>query len=62
MMTTKHIQITVQCLPEGVFLATSVDVPGLTVECETREAVVELIELELGHPLERRPKFAFTFI
>jgi hypothetical protein len=36
-MTTMQITIKVKQLPEDVFLATSDDAPGLTVECETRD-------------------------
>jgi Domain of unknown function (DUF1902) len=56
-------------LPEGVFLATSDQVPGLTVECDTREEVlatapeiaIELLEIEEGRVLARRPRFTFSF-
>ena len=39
-MTTAHATIKVRQLLQGVFLATSDDVPGLTVECNTREEIV----------------------
>lgn len=62
------IVIRVKRLPEGVYLATSRDVPGLTVEADTREeaeriapeVALDLSELEGGAPLER-PVFLFTF-
>jgi hypothetical protein len=38
--TTTHVTIKVKQLPEGVLLATSDDVPGLTVGCYTREEIV----------------------
>jgi predicted RNase H-like HicB family nuclease len=68
-MTTAQILIRVKQLPEGVFLATSDQVPGLTVECETRDEVLatapeiafELLEIEAGHPLPQRPVVTFAF-
>ena len=39
-MTTTHVTIRVKQLPEGDFLATSDEVPGLTVECETRDEIL----------------------
>jgi predicted RNase H-like HicB family nuclease len=68
-MTTTHVTIRVKRLPEGVFLATSDDVPGLTVECETRDEIIaaapeialELLEIEAGHPLTPRPLIRFAF-
>ena len=67
-MTTTHVTIKVRQLPEGVFLATSDDVPGLTVECETRDQVtataseiaLELLEIEAGHSLTLRPVVTFN--
>jgi hypothetical protein len=58
-MTTTHVTIKVKQLPEGIFLTTSDDVPGLAVECNTREEIVatapeialELLEIEAGHTL-----------
>jgi len=69
-MTTTNVTIKVKPLPEGVFLATSDDVPGLTVECETRDEIIatapeialELLEIEAGHPLTPRPVVTFAFI
>lgn len=63
------IVITVRRLPEGVFLATSDDLPGLIVETETRDEVidlardlaVELLELEGQRPPAGKPRFAFIF-
>ena len=68
-MTTTRVTIRVKRLPEGVFLATSDDVPGLTVECETRDEILatapeiafELLEIEAGHPIGQRPAVRFTF-
>jgi hypothetical protein len=68
-MTTTHITIRVKQLPEGVFLATSEEVPGLTVDCGTRDEIIatapeialELVEVEAGHPLTARPLIRFTF-
>jgi predicted RNase H-like HicB family nuclease len=64
-----RVEIHVERLPEGVYLATSRDVPGLTVEAETREEAqriapiiaIDLIEAERGSPLRERPGFTFTF-
>jgi predicted RNase H-like HicB family nuclease len=63
------IEIHVQRLPEGVYLATSADVPGLTVEAESREealriapqVALDLVEEECGGPLPERPQFSFQF-
>jgi predicted RNase H-like HicB family nuclease len=63
-----HVALSIRRLPEGVYLATSDDVPGLTVECATleeteaaaRAIAVELIEEELGHPLPHPPHFTIT--
>jgi hypothetical protein len=64
-----HVTIKVKQLPEGVFLATSDDVPGLTVECDTRHEIIatapeialELLEIEAGRPLTPRPVMTFAF-
>ncbi len=63
-----RIEIHVERLPEGVYLATSRDLPGLTVEAETYEearrvapdVAIDLIEVERGAPLTERPGFIFT--
>jgi predicted RNase H-like HicB family nuclease len=63
------ITVVVRKLPEGVWLATSDDLPGLIVETETREEAIDLspeLALELlCEPEERsetdRPKFVFIF-
>jgi predicted RNase H-like HicB family nuclease len=68
-MTTTHVTIRVNQLPEGVFLVTSEEVPGLTVECDTRDEIIatapeialELLEIEAGHPLAQRPVVTFAF-
>lgn len=65
----RTIEIHVERLPEGVFLATSADVPGLTVEPDTREeamriapqVALDLIEEECGAPLPERPQISFQF-
>ncbi len=64
-----RIEIHVQRLPEGVYLATSPDLPGLTVETDTREeaerlapdVAVDLMAEERGGALPERPAFSFTF-
>ena len=63
------ITVVVRRLPEGVWLATSDDLPGLVVETETREEAIDLspeLALELlnenGERSHRaRPRFVFTF-
>jgi hypothetical protein len=68
-MAVTRVRIRVRRLPEGVFLATSDDVPGLTVECETRDEIIatapeialEPLEVEAGHPLPQRPQVTFAF-
>ena len=53
----------------GGFLATSDEVPGLTVESETRDEILatapeialELLEIESGHPLPQWPAVTFDF-
>ncbi len=69
-MAVDHIALSIRRLPEGVYLATSNDVPGLVVECDTREETeaaareiaIELIEEELGHSLRGRPDFTITYL
>ena len=66
-MIDPTIKIHVELLPEGVYLATSPDVPGLTVEAATRKeaeraacaVALDLIEEERGTPLYERPIFTF---
>jgi hypothetical protein len=61
--------IHVKRLPEGVYLATSDDVPGLVVESDSRDQIIDLAqdlanELldERGVPPHQRPaKFSFLF-
>jgi predicted RNase H-like HicB family nuclease len=68
-MTTTHVTIRVRQLPEGVFLATSDEVPGLTAEFDTRDEIfatapeiaLELLGIEAGHPLPQRPAVTFAF-
>lgn len=62
-MTTSHVTIRIKQLPGGVYLATSEEVPGLTVQCDTRDEIIatapeialELLEIEASHPLPQRP-------
>jgi hypothetical protein len=64
-----RIPILVQRLPEGVYLGTSEEVPGLTVECDTAEetavaaqdVAIDLLETELGHSLDPRPEFTVIY-
>ena len=64
-----RIPILVQQLPEGVYLGTSEKIPGLTVECDTaeetaaaaQEVAIDLLETEIGHSLDPRPKFAVIY-
>ena len=63
------ITVVVRKLPEGIWLATSDDLPGLIVETETREEAIDLspeLALELLSEQEERseidrPKFVFIF-
>ena len=63
------ITVVVRRLPEGVWLATSDDLPGLIVETETREEAIDLspeLALELlsesgGRSDRARPRFVFAF-
>lgn len=64
-----RISITVERLPEGVYLGTSEQVPGLTVEGDTPEetaraaeaVAMDLLEDEIGHSLDPRPEFAIVY-
>ena len=64
----ERVPIHIRCLPEGVYLATSPDVPGLTVEADTREeteriateVALDLLEVERGKPADPL-SFLFTF-
>ncbi len=63
------ITIVVRRLPEGVYLATSDDLPGLTVETATREEMIDearrvaldLLEEMHKTPDRQRQSFAFVF-
>jgi predicted RNase H-like HicB family nuclease len=63
------ITVVVRRLPEGVWLATSDDLPGLIVETETREEAIDLspeLALELlsedgARSDTARPRFVFAF-
>jgi hypothetical protein len=62
------ITVVVRKLPEGVWLATSDDLPGLIVETETRDQAIDLspqLALELLDDEERAaaglPRFVFVF-
>ena len=67
-MDRMRVHITIERLPEGVYLGTSDEVPGLTVECDTPEATAQaaadvardLLEDELGHSLDPEPEFVIT--
>ena len=67
--SARTITVVVRRLPEGVWLATSDDLPGLIVETKTREEAIDLspeLALELlnenGARSDRaRPRFVFTF-
>lgn len=62
-MTTYNITLDIEHLPEGPFLGTSPDLPGLIVQADTPEEVIrlapdiarDLIEVmrETGQPLPR---------
>ena len=62
------LTIRVRQLPEGVYLATSEDLPGLIVETDTRDQIVgearlvtaELLELD-GHERPRSSRLSFIF-
>ena len=66
---TETIMVVVRRLPEGVWLATSDDLPGLIVETETREEAIdlspelalELLREESGQRGNARPRFVFVF-
>ncbi len=68
-MKFEHIALNIRHLPEGVYLATSDDLPGLTVECDSREEAeaaaraiaLDLIEEELGHALAQHPQFTVVY-
>ncbi len=68
-MQLERVVLNIRRLPEGVYLATSDDLPGLTVECDTREeaeaaariVAVDLIEEELGRSLPQAPQFTVTY-
>ena len=63
------VPILVQRLSEGVYLGTSEKIPGLTVECGTPEetataaqdVALDLLEMQVGHSLDPRPKFTITY-
>lgn len=68
--STEIITVAVRQLPEGVWLATSDDLPGLIVETATRDETIdlsrelafELLEAE-GRDADRaHQKFAFIFL
>ena len=66
---TETIMVVVRRLPEGVWLATSDDLPGLIVETETREEAIdlspelalELLREESDRRGNARPRFVFVF-
>ena len=63
------VTVVVRRLPEGVWLATSDDLPGLIIETGTREEAIdlspelasELLEEESGQRGDARPSFVFVF-
>ncbi len=63
---SEALTVTVRELPEGVFLGTSDDLPGLIIEADTRDELIdiarsmaaELLELE-GLSPDRRITFYF---
>ena len=66
--SVETITVVVRRLPEGVWLATSDDLPGLIVETGTREEAIDLspelaLELlrEIGKP-SNKPHRKFVFI
>jgi predicted RNase H-like HicB family nuclease len=65
--TQDVITIIVRQLPEGVWLATSEDVPGLIVEADTRDEAIDLARslaldlMELDGQLVDRNKQQFAF-
>ena len=65
--SAETVTVVVRRLPEGVWLATSDDLPGLIVETDTREEAIDLspeLALELskeeGQQADNR-KFIFVF-
>ena len=68
-MDRMRVFITVEHLPEGVYLGTSEQVPGLTVECDTpektaqaaKDVALDLLEDEVGHSLDPEPEFVVTY-
>jgi len=68
-MERMRVSIVIERLPEGVYLATSEQVPGLTVEGDTpeetaraaQEVALDLLEDQLGHSLDPRPDFEITY-
>jgi predicted RNase H-like HicB family nuclease len=67
--SVETITVVVRRLPEGVWLATSDDLPGLIVETKTREEAIDLsseLALELLNengvrPDRPSPRFVFAF-
>jgi predicted RNase H-like HicB family nuclease len=67
--SAETITVVVRRLPEGVWLATSDDLPGLIVETDTREEAIDLSpELALDllreegrQPEKAHPRFVFVF-
>jgi predicted RNase H-like HicB family nuclease len=68
-MERMRVSIVIERLPEGVYLGTSEQVPGLTVECDTpeeraraaQEVALDLLEDQLGHSLDPGPDFDITY-
>jgi predicted RNase H-like HicB family nuclease len=64
-----RVSIVIERLPEGVYLATSEQVPGLTVECDTPEetaraaqkVALDLLEDQFGRWLDPPPDFEIIY-
>ena len=69
-MATYRITLEIEHLPEGPYLGTSPDLPGLIVQAETAEEVIRLapdiaadliqVMQEMGQPLPTQPVALFT--
>ena len=57
-MTTTHVTIKVKQLPEGVFLATSDDVPGLITEAANPEELAGKLRILVPELLELNGRLA----
>ena len=63
----RHITITIEHLPENVYLATSADLPGFTVESAGRDEIFKLSQtlamdfLKMDGELPASEKITFDF-